>query len=188
MNSTLSTFVERRFVSFLKWFSTTIVLYMEPLGARQEIWGRYQDRERENRRDAKEVTCPLNATPRLYLPEIPTTPRLILFLASVARDLAQSAITHCIQVVVECLPSFNPMDPVRAFPPSLSIYIYIYRDKRMGGHLYVSICIFIDIDIVFVEAWVRLYRHTFLYRVSMEAFHTYLLPPIVSPGQRGTRT
>ncbi|KAF0715904.1 Aste57867_3126 [Aphanomyces stellatus] len=84
MSRALSDLVQSRFKAFLEWFTATITRYIEPCDAKPDD---------------------------VDLPPVSVTPPFLVLLACVCRDFSATAIPRCVQVMVECLPNFNHMDP-----------------------------------------------------------------------------
>ncbi|OQS00345.1 fat-free family protein [Thraustotheca clavata] len=93
MSRSLSDLVQSRFNAFFKWLIISMELYIEP--ARERV------HRQENGKTDEDVIAP----------EITVTPPFLILLACFFRDISQSCISHCIQILVECLPVFDTMDP-----------------------------------------------------------------------------
>ncbi|KDO35520.1 hypothetical protein SPRG_00367 [Saprolegnia parasitica CBS 223.65] len=93
MTRALSDLVLNRFCGFLHWLARTLLVYIEPT--------RVQAVRRADAARADDIGAP----------DLAVTPSFLVLLACVFRDLSATAIPHCIQVLVECLPVFDTMDP-----------------------------------------------------------------------------
>ncbi|EQC39322.1 hypothetical protein SDRG_03527 [Saprolegnia diclina VS20] len=94
MTRALSDLVLNRFCGFLQWLARTLLVYVES--------SRVQAVRRAEAVQANDVAAP----------DLAVTPSFLVLLACVFRNLSATAIPHCIQVLVECLPVFDTMDPV----------------------------------------------------------------------------
>ncbi|CAK4084711.1 unnamed protein product [Aphanomyces euteiches] len=94
MSRALSDLVQSRFKAFLEWYTTTTSQFVDPTEPKSD-----------------EVNAPA----------LSVTPPFLVLLACVCRDFSTSAIPRCVQVLVECLPNFNPLDPASSLRSAVSV-------------------------------------------------------------------
>ncbi|ETV67484.1 hypothetical protein H257_16345 [Aphanomyces astaci] len=87
MSRALSDLVQNRFKAFLDWFTSMVLRLIHPPSVEPT---------------PEDVAMPT---------ALAVTPPFLLLLACVCREFGATVVPRCIQVMVECLPNFNPLDP-----------------------------------------------------------------------------
>ncbi|ETW03030.1 hypothetical protein, variant [Aphanomyces invadans] len=111
MSRALSDLVQNRFKAFLDWFTSMILRFIDPSEPKPN---------------------------EVAMPAVAVTAPFLLLLACVCRDFSTTVIPRCIQVMVECLPNFNPLDPASSLRSAGATVDVTNMTKlaKESGHLF----------------------------------------------------